>query len=308
MSLSIPCTRPLPGPPSVEQTAETPLSGRWPAVGRSATEGTPAEQAAPARAFCWSWRSGAVVLLHLLEQLLWLIRPLMLGVAINGLVQSSWFGLMLFAGAQVLYLLAGSAQRVFSTRLLIGLETMENRHPATVHAASGGKSTRRQLEQDIPQVVRLTCGTAGTLVLLAWYDILLVPWCLAFLLPAWLLSAAFAGASQAENIPDDSTETTLRKVARRIRQADAAAARFSLTELFGLGVLAGALVQYCFACRFDNGPSIAAPLAGDVLAVVSYLLLYLTCAAEVPAAARRLRSSGPPSLQSRSAARSAHAP
>lgn len=303
MSLSIPCTRPLPGPPSVEQTAETPLSGRWPAVGRAATVSTPAEQSVPARAFCWSWRSGAIVLLHLLEQLLWLIRPLMLGVAINGLGQSSWFGLMLFAGVQVLYLLAGSAQRVLSTRLLIGLETKENPHTDTAQAPSAGKSTRRQLEQDIPQAVRLACGTAGALLLLAWHDLLLVPWCLAFLLPAWLLSAAFTSTPPAEDMPDDSAETTLRKVARRIRQADAAAARFSLTELFGLGVLAGALVQYCFACRFDNGPSIAAPLAGDVFAVVSYLLLYLTCAAEVPATARRLRSSGPPTLQSRSAAR-----
>ena len=265
----------------------------------------------------------AIGVLFLLEQLLWICLPLALGLAVNGLVHASWAGLLLLAGVTAALLVAGTVRRVYVPRLVRRMASAVSmgavassgevrQREGTAAGRQGDSVATRWLTAELPEGVRLVCGTAGAMLILAQYDVLLPLWCLAWLLPVWLLDSAFrqldgstgGGLDSWSRRPyghaggESQLQVWLQPAGFVSVSADAAAARFSLTLLLGLGVLVGALVQYC--C---GSPSAAGPAAGDVLAVVGYLLLYLVTALELPGSVQRVRARRQTPLSHRAAAR-----
>lgn len=219
-----------------------------------------------------------------LESVLWLMQPLVLGWAINGLLRRSYAGLLVFAVGHLLHLLVSSARRMHATQALAAID----RDPVLV-------------------LIRGVCSLAGALLLLGVYDWLLVPFCLLLLVPALLLDAAetsarrespgcFAirsneGARLASKPRADDVEVHDRS-AMQTRLSEAEAIRFGLMQLFVLAVLVGALVHFCAGAE---GP----PPAGDIFAVSCYLLMFIAGLDALPRISRPISSPRPTRLRLR---------
>ena len=117
-----------------------------------------------------------------------------------------------------------------------------------------------------------------------------MPLCVGLLVPASLLNAAYGRKSLRFNrlLHDDlekevdiierSDESEVRRhfdsVGRwRVKLSDAEATNFCLMELFVLGVMAAALVQFC--ANTDAG-------AGDIFAVFRYVIMFIMGLDSVP--------------------------
>jgi ABC-type multidrug transport system fused ATPase/permease subunit len=148
----------------------------------------------------YRWRILATYALFSLENLLRLAQPLVLGWAIHDLLRSSVYGLAIFFGQHVSYLALGAARRVNDTRcftrihadLAAGLVLDQRRRQVEVSRVAARSALSREIvdffERDVVLVLYILYSVIGALVMLCWADWVLVPWCLALLLPAYLLS------------------------------------------------------------------------------------------------------------------------
>src|SRR5262245_26813120 len=148
----------------------------------------------------YRWRILATYALFNLENLLRLAQPLVLGWAIHDLLHSSALGLAIFFGQHVLYLAIASARRLYDTRcftriyadLATGLVLDQRRRKVEVSRVAARSALSREVvdffERDMVVVIYCLYSVIGALAMLAWADPALVPWCLALLVPAYLLS------------------------------------------------------------------------------------------------------------------------
>lgn len=221
-----------------------------------------------------------------IECLLRVAQPLAIGLAINDLLDASVRGLLVFAVQHLLLMSATAVRTMAATRAGASLQA-DLRVESTCSSGSGGTdrystapvgltgSSQNQLERSVV--------VGGSLLLLAWYDLTLLPFCLLLIVPVALLRTAGELASPTMSVRRGrqqevtcehsaahgnhlrpSRETHLRS---GVPQGDAAAIRGALIDLFVLGMLASALVHYL-------GCGESAPPPGDIFAVVSALLLF----------------------------------
>ena len=159
-------------------------------------------------------------------------------------------------------------------------------------------------EQHVPMMIRAFYAIVGSLLLLGWYEWTLVPYCLALILPAVILNAAYGRKSLklsgklhdrfelevaviGRNQPDEVREHYDDVARTRVKLSDAEAVNFSLMEFFVLGVLVAALLQFCRGA--DAQP-------GDIFAVFRYVIMFILGLDSVPKiknsqADKRLRAS-----------------
>jgi ABC-type multidrug transport system fused ATPase/permease subunit len=139
-------------------------------------------------------------------------------------------------------------------------------------------------------LIRAVYSVLGALVLLAFYDGLLVPLCLALLVPAVFLNRVYARRTrqlsaqlhdEIENEVDAIAANDAAGVRRhygnvacwRIKLSDCEALNFGVMELFVLGVLVAALLRAC---------SLPSAQAGDIFAVFRYVLMLIMGLDSVP--------------------------
>jgi ABC-type multidrug transport system fused ATPase/permease subunit len=236
------------------------------------------------------------------ENILRLAQPWVLGWAINDLLRSSYAGLMMFVAQHLAHLLISSFRQMYDTRAFTGIyselatrlivEQREQRVDVSRVAARSALSREyvEFFEHHIPLIMRAFYSIVGALVMLGFYDWMLVPLCLALVLPAALLNAAY-GRKTLElsgRLHDDlerevgvierGNPTEVREhfdaiADRRVRLSDAEAINFSLMELFVLGLMVVALVHFCTT----DGAR-----AGDIFAVFRYVLMFLMGLDSVP--------------------------
>lgn len=251
-----------------------------------------------------SYRGRLIVTYALLnaENLLRLAQPLVLGLAIDGLLKSSYVGLFLFVCQHLAHLLVASIRRMVDTRTFADIYTslasslvvrQRNRRVDVSRVAARSALSRSYVdffEQSIPMMVRAGYSVAGALVMLAWYDWTLILFCLVLIIPAVLLNAAYgrktlglAGGlhdrfEQEVNVIERGNAEEVRRhfaaAARwRIRLSDAEAINFGLMELFVLGVMAATLIHYC---------TLAGPRPGEIFAVFRYVMMFVIGIDAVP--------------------------
>lgn len=252
----------------------------------------------------WTLYRGKLLLTYALfcvENLLMLAQPLVLGLAINDLLQSSYRGLIIFLGQHLAHLLIGTLRQMYDTRAFTGITArlsadlvMDQRGreiPVSQVAARSALSRHyvEFFEREVPMVFRALFRVVGALALLAWYDPWLVPICLALIVPAWVLNKIYARKTlhlngklhdQLEREIDviergrtGEVQEHYRQVGRwRIRLSDWEAINFGLMELFVMGLLLGTLLRV--------GLSAAAP--GDIFAVFRYVMMFLMGLDSIP--------------------------
>ncbi len=249
--------------------------------------------------------------LSVLENTLRLTQPLILGWAVNDLIVRSYAGLIVFILQHLAFMLVGCARQMHGVRafgrlfvdatsrtLADGSSPVGQRLPGDESQAALRLAQVRQsvdlLGSAVPLAAHAAFSIVGALLFLGWYDITLVPLCLVLLVPAVLLNAAdgrkrsLLGSrlrSEQERTTDVLAEGEPRSVRRhfeallrwRIESSDSQAIRFCLMDLFVLGVLATILVHFCLT---------VSPRAGDLVAVLQYVLIFVAGLSAVPQVAR----------------------
>src|SRR5262245_32450307 len=250
----------------------------------------------------YRWRILATYGLFNLENLLRLAQPLVLGWAIHDLLHSSTLGLALFFGQHVLYLAVSAGRRIYDTRcftriyadLATGLVLDQRRREVEVSRVAARSYLSRAIvdfvERDVVVVIYVLYSVIGAMAMLCWADPMLVPWCLALLLPTCLLSRWTGRQSLVLNGRlNDRLEREVEIIGRaqpaevrrhfelirrwRIALSDRDAWSFGTLELLIFGVMAAALVRTCARPGVD---------AGTIVAVFGYVLMYVSGVVNVP--------------------------
>jgi hypothetical protein len=236
------------------------------------------------------------------ENLLRLSQPFVLGLAINDLLNDSSFGLFLFVGQHLAHLLIGSLRQMYDTRVYSAiyanlatgliLEQRERRISTSKVAARSALSREfvEFFETYVPLLMRSSYSILGALLMLAFYDPVLVPICLGLLLPAVALNRLYWRRTcdlnrelhdhleREVDVVEQGHEPLARQhfgeIARRqIRLSDCEAMHFGTMELFVLAVMVLALLRTC---------STGTTTPGEIFAVFRYLLMLLMGLDAVP--------------------------
>jgi len=244
----------------------------------------------------YRWRILLTYILFNVENLLRLAQPLVLGWAINGLLEAprDFSGIWIFVGQHIAHLLIGSLRKMYDTRAFTTIYTdiatdivsAQRQQGVEVSRVAARSVLSREyvdfFEMHVPMMIRALYSVVGALVLLGLYDWWLVPLCLGLLLPALLLNRLYARQTfrfsrglhdhledEVQIIEDGQTESVREHythvAAWRVKLSDAEALNFAAMEFFILSMMAGALVLYC-------NPSIQ---AGDIFAVFRYIMMFL---------------------------------
>ena len=250
----------------------------------------------------YHWQILATYALFTVENLLRLAQPLALGWAINDLLTGQTFGLIVLVIQHLLHLIVGLTRQVYDTRAFTAiysdLVTRMIRQQRDLGVDVSRVSARAALsreyvdffERSVPTAIRAAFSIIGSLIMLAWYDPIVVIICLGLMLPAALVNRVYARwtrrlsrglhdqLEREVDVIDDARPEDLRahfdEVASwRVRLSNAEAINFGLMELFILGVIVLVLVRTC------QLPDI---LAGDLFAVFRYLMLMLIGFDQIP--------------------------
>jgi ABC-type multidrug transport system fused ATPase/permease subunit len=218
-----------------------------------------------------------------------------LGLAINDLLHESSFGLLLFVGQHVTHLLISSVRQMYDTRVYTGIYTdlatklvveQRGREVGLSRVAARSSLSREFVEffeNHVPLLIKSAYSIVGALIMLAFYDRLLVPICLGLLLPAVVLNRTYSRRTfelnrqlhdQLEHevdVIDQSHEPSIRRhydavASWRVKLSDCEALNFGTMEVFVLGVMVLALLRTC---------SSLTTTPGDIFAVFRYVLMLL---------------------------------
>jgi ABC-type multidrug transport system fused ATPase/permease subunit len=237
----------------------------------------------------------ATYALFTIENLLRLAQPFALGWAINDLLVGQMLGVGALVTQHVLHLVVGLVRQVFDTRTFSAIYSDLATRMIVSQRASGIDVSRvaaraalsrefvEFFERSIPVLMKVGFSVAGSVIMLAWYDWLIVTCCLGLLIPAALLSHHYSRLTRrlSRGLHDElekevdvihsQNEIDVRnhfdEVARwRIRLSNAEAINFGLMEFFILGAIVAVLFRAC---------QLPAVQAGDIFAVFRYLMLLL---------------------------------
>ena len=250
----------------------------------------------------YRWRIAVTYGLFVIENLLRLAQPLLIGWAINDLLQSSFIGLLIFAAGQIAHMAIRVARQMYDTRAFTGIYSekagelvlQQRADQVDVSTVAARSALAREFveffERHVPIVIQALFSLVGAVLFLAWYDSALVLYCAALIVPAMVLNFVFGRKSlrlsgllhdqlerEVEVIREpkpDSVKEHYHAVARwRIKLSDNEALTMGLMETFVLMLMIAALVRFCT----QPGAS-----AGDIFAVFRYVLLFIMALDRVP--------------------------
>jgi ABC-type multidrug transport system fused ATPase/permease subunit len=244
-----------------------------------------------------------------LEMLASLLRPYLVGVAVDGLIAGSYRGLVELSVAHLLYLGIGTARHMYDTRTFSAIYTTYVTRLLAQPAGAEELSRRsalstlaRQvtdfLEFDVNYLVEAFYNIIGSLVLLFMYDHEVVTICIGILaavsvLGRWYGSSAarlnkeqFDELEQQVDIIAGQDPAAMKRHYRRlrvlqIRISDLEARNFGATELLVLIALSGSLL----VASHERG--IPMPV-GSIIALYTYVLRFASGLETIPYAIQRL--------------------
>jgi len=237
-----------------------------------------------------------------IENLLRLAQPFLLGLAIDGLLNQSYQGLGFFAIGHTAHMAIRIWRQMYDTRTFTRIYADRAGELIVQQRAEGidiSKVTARSalsrefvefFERYVPMVVRSLYSIVGAMVMLLWFDWMLVLFCLAIALPAYVLNSiygrrtlTFSGLlhdvmEREVDVIDRAEPTEVKEHFSnlskwRVKLSDWEAITVGLMEFFVLALIAAALLRYC---------TLPGVQAGDIFAVFRYVMMYIMALDTVP--------------------------
>jgi ABC-type multidrug transport system fused ATPase/permease subunit len=278
-----------------------------PPIERSLSQ-RPASVTGKARGELWGFAAryrgkiGVTYGLFSLENVLRLAQPMLIGLAINDLLNHSYVGLCIFIAGQALHMGIRVGRDMYDTRAFTSIYTdratdlvlHQRASDIDVSVVAARSALAREFveffERHVPMIIQALFSLVGAVLILLWYDWVLVLFCLALIVPSMILNFYFGRKSlrlsgllhdQLEKeveVIKHPTEANVREhysaaACWRIKLSDNEALTMGLMETFVMLLMIGALVRFCT----QPGAS-----AGDIFAVFRYVLLFITALDRVP--------------------------
>ena len=241
------------------------------------------------------WPVILAYVLLVVENLLRLAQPFLLGQAVNGLLTSSYFGLWWFLAGHAGHMFVQFARQMYDTRVYSRMYAKRvtnlvcNQREANIPTSrvAARASLSRQfitfVEQQVPKLVSSLFSCVGAIAMLFYYDWRIVIACLVIALPVFVLNYIYShsvkGVSRVlhdrwedeveiiEKASDEEVATHYNGMTSCwVKMSDLEARTTGLTEFFVMGLMAFALLTIC---------RIPGILAGDIFAVFRYLMMFV---------------------------------
>ncbi len=239
--------------------------------------------------------------LLVVEEILELLYPFIIGVAINGLLGQNHTGLIIFACQVVLHLLIGVSRRMFDTRTytrmyaqLASDTALEQHVNGTELSYIAARSSMLQgfvdfFERDVSAMIQSVFAVLGAAIMLAFYDLWLVLFCVVLVIPIIVLNSFYAVKSERLSKGlNDELEQQLRALGSRdekaiskhysllanwrIKLSDAEAQNFGMMQFFVLALFVTALLRLG-ALNLEPG---------SIFSVFSYILGFTAGLDKIP--------------------------
>ncbi|MEP6673526.1 MAG: ABC transporter six-transmembrane domain-containing protein [Ferruginibacter sp.] len=240
-----------------------------------------------------------------------LLRPLFFGMAVNGLIERSYNGLILLAGSHLLYTIVGTIRHRYDTRTYSAIYTslvtrLLGRHfeGAEVSKLSAHSTLAREfidfLEYDLNYVIEACYNLFGSIILLCFFDKKVVFVCLLVLVPVMIISYFYGRRMRRLNkAKNDELENQVNIISTRdkkqiaahyqnlrrwqIKISDKEAWNFGIMELFAMLVLC---VSVLVSVKKGSTPMVA----GDLIGIYYYVMKFTNGLDTIPYMGQRLAS------------------
>jgi ABC-type multidrug transport system fused ATPase/permease subunit len=258
----------------------------------------------------YKWKLIVTYILFSLEMLGVLVRPFLLGNAVNQLLEKKYEGLIILAIVHIAYIIVGTIRHMYDTRTYATIYSQlvtgflaKNSQKLTTSKLSAHSTLSREfvdfLEHDLIFVAEAFYNLIGAFIFLLIYKSTLAYICLAFMLPICIIAYYYGKSMQILNLhKNDELEkevdciesgnineikthyTNLRKW--QIRISDKEAINFGIMEIFVLAIITISLL-----ITTNNNTAI---LAGDIIGIYFYLLKFTAGLDTIPYIFQRLSS------------------
>ena len=241
-------------------------------------------------------------LLTFVENLLELLYPWAIGIAINGLLQGKYITMLPLFCAWLAHIVTGLFRQVYDTRVfskiynkLVTATILEQKRLGIDTSKIVARSyLSRELidffERDVPEIVTTLFGFFGALVMLFIYDLQIGSYCLSLLLPLIVVNIFYGRKSRylnsrlndrLEREVDVMCDMQPKKIAHhynmlrkwRIGLSDAEAQNWGTIQLIVMGIAVGVLL------RTVKLPNIN---TGEIYAILAYFFNYLDSLDSIP--------------------------
>jgi ABC-type multidrug transport system fused ATPase/permease subunit len=250
-------------------------------------------------------------ILFSLEMLGGLLRFYFFGEAINDLIKGSYRGLVVLTVVHLAYLVIGTIRHMYDTRTYSAIYTslvtkfLSRRHAKTEVSKLSAHSTLAKefvdfLELDLVYIIEAAYNILGSLILLFFYDKIIVGICLAILIPVSIISFFYGKKmkqlnkykndelekqvdiiSAGDNVSIRRHYNNLRKW--QVRISDKEAWNFGFMEIMVLLVIGISLL----VSKTIHNPTI---MAGSLFGIYSYILKFASGLDTIPYTLQRLSS------------------
>ena len=246
------------------------------------------------------------------EMLGLLFRPFFLGKAVDDLLEGSYRGLIYLAATHLVWLVAGTIRHMYDTRTYTAIYTalvtrlLSRKYKnSEVSKLSAHSTLAREfidfLEYDLNYVVEASYNLIGSLVMLFFYDKMVVFVCLIILVPVIATSYFYGKRMKRLNqLKNDELENQVEIIGTRnakkinqhyanlrkwqIKISDKEAWNFGIMELMVLAVIICALL-ITTDTHWKEGF-----LAGDIIGIYNYILKFVGGLDTIPYTVQRLSS------------------
>jgi ABC-type multidrug transport system fused ATPase/permease subunit len=245
--------------------------------------------------------------LLVIEEILELLYPFVIGLAINGLLESNYQGLIIFACQVVVHLLVGVSRRMFDTRTYtrmyaqLASDTALQQHGNGIELSHiAARSGMLQgfvdfFERDVSGMIQSVFAVLGAVIMLAFYDFWLVLFCVVLVIPILVLNSFYAVKSErlSKGLNDElegqlsalesQNEKAIIKhysllATWRIKLSDAEAQNFGMMQIFVLALFVTALLRL----------SVLNLEPGSIFSVFSYILGFTAGLDKIPVLVQQL--------------------
>lgn len=246
-----------------------------------------------------------------LEMLGSLLRPFLLGQAVNDLIKGSYQGLIILSFVHVLWLITGTVRHMIDTRTYSAIYTslvtqfLSRRYRKDEVSKLSAHSTLARefvdfLEFDLGYVIEAIYSIVGSLVLLYFYDAAVVAICFALLLPVMMVSYFYGKKmkrltrlkndeleKQVNIISEGNREVIKNHYAKlrkwQVKISDKEAFNFGLIEIMVMIVIGASLL---ISTKLFG----TAMLAGNIIGMYTYILKFVSGMDTIPYTVQRLTS------------------